>query len=169
MSLVYYAREQKALPDLYERDLTEKQKAVVFNKLRRHFKLHVTLHTKYRRPTQSGRFHTGGNWALPYITLGRKSNLGVLVHEIAHAFEYQKHLKTKHRLRLWKIQQRIAHYVQTKGYWGLPINHAHPSVTVNLDSTEAVMNAVLPTEAPVCIAGRGFKPERPQEKVKHDV
>ena len=136
----YYEREQRELPQLYNRPLDVVQSTKVFNKLKRHYKLErLQLIFKKGMHKGNGRFF-GGRY-VSYIQLGRSSSLGVLVHEIAHAIEHSKFRDTKHQKRLWGIQKRVAHYVLGKNHWGLPVTSCVGAV--NLNDVEGIMDALL--------------------------
>ena len=114
-NLLFYHVERLKQDDCYKVNLTHEEARIVFDKLRRHYKVRVSL---YWRPRMrgGGSYHGGYN---PTISLpaGKGTNFRVLCHEMAHALEKQKHGSTKHRKRLLRIIGRVCDYCRKHEFW----------------------------------------------------
>lgn len=109
--LIYYQKENEAFKDAFGRQMDWKESEMVYPKLCRHFKLR-----RVRLEWTSGRNHPScASWR---ITLNYNwNNFGILCHELAHLFMYQKIGKGGHNKKHWRVMKRMICYCQKKNWF----------------------------------------------------
>ncbi len=116
----FYTEEKLRFSELFIRPINSKQIIRIFRKLCRKYKLSDTdlriLNKKHPRATTTY-FRNQGRNSSTIITMPSKSNLGVLVHEVAHCVEIKVHGRTRHNKRLYRIMSKINTYARNKNYW----------------------------------------------------
>jgi hypothetical protein len=112
MTLVFYQKEGRKFKLAYSIKLNEKASQIVFGKLKRHFKLtRITL--QFDNRVKEGQF-AEDTWI---ITIREKSNMGVIIHEVAHALQQKKEGLTKHDKQMMETISKVYHYTKSKRFW----------------------------------------------------
>ena len=106
--LKFYSKENELYSEASKREISGEEVDIVFNKLRRHFKLNLYLSQRSR---WNGHFR-GHSISVPY-----KTSFGLLCHEIAHAIDHKKRGKSKHDKKLMRIIGRVVRYCEKRNYW----------------------------------------------------
>ena len=112
MTLVFYQKEGKRFKYAYSFKLNEKASQIVFDKLKRHFKL-PKIKLQYDNRVKEGQF-CEDDWV---ITIKKKSNMGVIIHEVAHALQQKNESMTKHDKQMMETIHYIYKYVKLKNFW----------------------------------------------------
>lgn len=107
-SLKFYKDEKELYAETYNKKLGSREIKIVFEKLKRHYKLDVLLKHNAR---SNGHFR-GYCIDIPYNT-----SFGLLCHEIAHAIDHKKRGKSKHDKKLMRVLGRVINYCKKKNWW----------------------------------------------------
>jgi hypothetical protein len=107
--LAFYRKEKELYKEAYEKEICGKEIEIVFEKLRRHYKLHLYL-TRFSR--HNGHCIGGTRIDVPYRT-----TFGLLCHEISHAIDHKKRSKSKHDKKLMRVIGRVIAYCKKKNWW----------------------------------------------------
>jgi len=110
--LKFYYDEKEKFSEAYGKKLSFKEIRIVFDKLKRHFKLNLWIEFRTMRGGTFKRSWSGSMIYLPY-----KTSFGMLCHEIAHAIDSKKRGKTKHDKKLMKILGSVIKYCKKKDWW----------------------------------------------------
>lgn len=93
--------------------LNESQATIIFNKLKRHYKLRYAYISFTNRLYR----HTGFCYSNGRIAVRRDTNLETLCHEIQHSIDYHKHRKSRHNKRFYNLVKRVCLYCKKHNYW----------------------------------------------------
>jgi len=103
-NLVYYKEEREQFKDAFATKLSQGEATYIFNRLKSRYKF--SQHLIWR-----GR-HGGGSCSSWRIRLGHKTNLGTLMHEIAHAIQLKKGKTNKQKWHTKKHRNIMARLVK---------------------------------------------------------
>jgi len=117
MYLNFYREERKLYERAFETELCGDDTRFVGRKIIKHFKIDC-----YWINVVSVR---NGHAYSHAISLPRRTDFGMLCHELAHVWEKQKYGKTEHRKRLMKLIGRIVRYCEKKNYWKAELDKRH--------------------------------------------
>jgi len=110
--LKFYQKENDAFKTEYNIHLEDKQAIKIAKKISRHFKFTVNEIKIY------GKKSHGYAWfRLNKIKIPHNTSLSLLIHELAHLYEYQKHNNERHNKQLMKTIQKFIKYCRKKNYW----------------------------------------------------
>ena len=108
--LKFYDTEFEEFNDEWETKLSPRRARFLLLKLRIRYKVDYFI-IKFSKRT-SGYFETVNR----VMKLPKDCNVGIVVHEFAHALEHQKYGNTFHKKRMLKIIRRIHKHIKLKGY-----------------------------------------------------
>lgn len=97
--------------EAHSKRLTQHEAMIVFDKLKKHYKL------KWLRMGFNGRRTGGVAVGGGYIELSSEPTLGLLCHEISHIIDRKKRPKSKHDKKFKSIMRRVVAYCKKKDYW----------------------------------------------------
>jgi hypothetical protein len=111
--LMFYHIERVQYPEEFNMRLDRKEIEIIFDKLKRHYKLPVYLRVEFN------------NYRIPKYSYGRVKilmpcsslNLGILSHEIAHAICHNKGYKRGHNKILRRVLKSVINYCRKHNYW----------------------------------------------------
>jgi len=111
--LLFYQKERIEYPEEFNMKLDRKETEIIFEKLKRHYKLPVYLRVEFN------------NYRIPKYSYGRVKilmpcsslNLGILSHEVAHAIAYNKGYKRGHNKILRRVLKSVINYCRKHNYW----------------------------------------------------
>lgn len=112
MTLKYYEKMWKKFRTEYDYHISDKEAIKVCKKLARHFKI----------PLKDVRFygkHRGMAYTNYKIRIPHKPSIGIICHELAHLFNYQKYHNWYHNKRLLRTEKKFVNYCRKKQYWNL--------------------------------------------------
>ena len=109
--LLFYRNEKEEFKEAFEKKLDYKEARIVYEKLKRHYNLYG--HLEFTDRIGAGKCWYGSG----KIILRWQTNFGVLCHELAHLYEYQKYNKHRHGKRLRRIIKSMVNYCKKKNYW----------------------------------------------------
>lgn len=112
-SLKFYKDEKELFSEAYDKEICGREVDMVFEKLKRHYKLEIGIRHNKRR---NGVFR---GW---YIDVPYKTSFGLLCHEIAHAIDKKKRGKSKHDKKLMRVLGRVVNYCKKKNWWQEELN-----------------------------------------------
>lgn len=113
--LKFYAKEKLMFEKLgikHEMILSHKEIIVISAKLCRHFKFRQP-EIRFYGNIDSGTFSPSYYW----IRVSNRPSLGILIHELSHAYEADVFGKTKHTKRLMRLIKKLGNYCMKKNYW----------------------------------------------------
>ena len=111
--LKYYHDEEVEFKEAFDKKMSSEITMIIYKKLCRHFKLREA-----RVKWTSGRNHPRCcSWQITFNY--NFNNIGVLCHEVAHLYQFQKPRKSKiwHSKEHWKIMKRMINYCAKKNYF----------------------------------------------------
>ena len=106
--LKFYEEEHKIFSEAYDKKLDEDGIYKIFKKLRRHYKLYLSINYN---DTYTGHFRINN------VEMPKKASFGLLCHEIAHAIDYKRRRITKHDKKMLRVMIRVTNYCKKKNYW----------------------------------------------------
>jgi len=119
MTLIYYHNEWEEFSHEFDIYLDKEQIKKISKKLIRHFKLYniekVTFNSV--RKGHCRYFKSNPPWCI--VDVPSKTSLGLICHELAHAFELLKYKKAGHSKKHKHLMKRIVTYCRKKDYWDL--------------------------------------------------
>lgn len=126
MRLKFYTNEKILYEEAYNKEIAGRQLDLVFEKLKRHYKLDLSIrHNKRRNGAFCG-------W---FINVPYRTSYGLLCHEIAHAIDKKKRGYTQHDKRLMKLLGRVINYCKKKEWWLEEIDR-RTAIKVKLEPTK---------------------------------
>ena len=130
--LKFYDKEREEFKKAYNILLDESQINKLKNKFRRKYKLDCMVVVKRRKKRNSGRFMVLklSFTNIQKIELAKEISLGTMIHEFAHAIEYEKYGKTKHTKRMMNIVRKVHRWVKSKDYFSL--EEREPDMCIDL-------------------------------------
>jgi len=110
-SLIYYRKEREEFDEAFKKELSICQAEIIYKKLCKHFKLRMP-----RLVWTSGRNHPHcSQWS---ICLNYNYNtIGVICHELAHLFMFQKLNTHGHNKKHKRIMKRMIRYCEKKNWF----------------------------------------------------
>jgi len=106
--LAFYRDEKLKFPDAFNKPLSCQEIGIIFKKLCRHFKINPRLQFGRGSNANGCRVQLSNKWG---------KNLGILCHELAHAYTDIKFHFVKHNKKMWKIMVRMIRYCEKNNYW----------------------------------------------------
>lgn len=106
--LAFYRKEHLEFPEAFNKGLSYQETEIIFKKLCRHFKIKPRLQYGKGSNANGCRVQLANKW-------GR--NVGVICHELAHAYTDVKFHFIGHNKKTWKIMARMINYCKKKNYW----------------------------------------------------
>lgn len=107
-TLKFYKDENELYAEAYDKKLSSREIGIIFEKLKRHYKLDVWLrHNAIRN----------GHFRGYCIDVPHNTSFGLLCHEVAHAIDYKKRGKSKHDKKLMRILGNVINYCKNKDWW----------------------------------------------------
>ena len=110
--LKFYEQERELFPTEFNLKITQQEAHKITKKLARHFKF-TAPELNFRYNADYGLAKLGG-WVM---NLPKQPDLGLLIHELAHFYNYEKGLNYHHNKKLMKTIQRLIHYCRKRNYW----------------------------------------------------
>jgi len=114
--LKFYVKERKLFhKEFYDITLTKHETLKITKKICRHFKFRQpALVFKYNTDRGLAKLNSG------VINLPKSPNLGILLHELAHIYNYEKLENFHHNKKLMKTLNKFVNYCRKKNYWVKP-------------------------------------------------
>ena len=119
MTLIYYHSEWLKYSKEFDLKLNEEETRKLCRKLIRHFKLKYIERITFNavRKGHCIYFKKSAPWCR--IDFPKNCSLGMICHELAHAWELMKYRKAGHNKKHTKLMERIINYCRKKNYGDL--------------------------------------------------
>jgi hypothetical protein len=150
-----YELEQEIFKDQYATTVPDESAQIIVNKMARHFKLRLGL-IKFYGGRQSGMAYQHENFLGKWsdIRLSHTPSLGLICHELAHAYEHKVNKVHRHGSKGFiRSIQKFVNYGTKKNWWAEEIKNR---TALKEPKAEPTKNAI-----------RMDKIERTQKKIKH--
>ena len=111
--LKFYGEERDRYPDEFRVKITQGESVKISRKLSRHFKFRCP-EINFRYNDEDHGLAKLGGWTM---NLSKDPTLGILLHELAHFYNYEKYRNSNHNKKLMRTIGRFVKYCRSKSYW----------------------------------------------------
>lgn len=119
--------------------LNESQATIIFNKLKRHYKLRYAYLSFTNRLSR----HYGLCSPNGHIRVRRETNLNTLCHEITHSIAFHKHKRDRHTKSFYKRVGRVCYYCIKHNCWQDEINRRLEPKPIKAITKEQIQNTKI--------------------------
>jgi len=117
-NLLYYHIERLTFSEIYEEKVNLDKAKMIIKKLIKHFKLRNV--DEIETYSGKGAICRYFKCQIPYCKIiipKKEMSIGLICHELAHAWELLKYRKAGHNKKHTKFMKRITNYCKKKNYW----------------------------------------------------